>query len=132
LLVLGGKRKREHEKKEEEIARGGGERETKRKGELKLVVGGGGGEEEEGRKKGVVMSGMGDGYVGTAQDAARIRRLEKQRELERKRIQDLKKKSAEGQSGLLQFGSGTSEVSICFLHSLIYLLATKKATTKVL
>ncbi|KAH8953452.1 hypothetical protein BDL97_08G028400 [Sphagnum fallax] len=56
------------------------------------------------------MSGMGDGYVGTAQDAARIRRLEKQRELERKRIQDLKKKSAEGQSGLLQFGSGTSEL----------------------
>jgi protein FAM50 len=65
------------------------------------------------------MSGMGDGYVGTAQDAARIRRLEKQRELERKRIQDLKKKSAEGQSGLLQFGSGTSEVSM--LSSLPYL-----------
>jgi hypothetical protein len=59
--------------------------------------------------------------------------LEKQRELERKRIQDLKKKSAEGQSGLLQFGSGTSEVSICFLHSVIYLsLATKTATTKFL
>lgn len=56
------------------------------------------------------MSGMGDGYVGTAQDAARIRRLEKQREAERKRIQDLKKKSAEGQGGLLQFGSGTSEL----------------------
>lgn len=53
---------------------------------------------------------MGDGYVGTAQDAARIRRLEKQREAERKRIEDLKKKSAEGQGGLLQFGSGTSEL----------------------
>jgi protein FAM50 len=52
--------------------------------------------------------------------------LEKQRELERKRIQDLKKKSAEGQSGLLQFGSGTSEVSM--LSSLPYLsLATKKS-----
>jgi len=59
------------------------------------------------------MSGMGDGYVGTAQDAARIRRLEKQREAERKRIQELKKKSAEGPGGLLQFGSGTSEVRIC-------------------
>lgn len=56
------------------------------------------------------MSGMGDGYVGTAQDAARIRRLEKQREAERKRIQDLKKKSVEGLGGLLQFGSGTSEL----------------------
>ncbi|KAF1002121.1 hypothetical protein AG4045_016361 [Apium graveolens] len=58
------------------------------------------------------MSGMGDGYVGTAQDAVRIRRLEKQREAERKKIQDLKNKSAstKGQSGLLQFGSGTSEI----------------------
>lgn len=56
------------------------------------------------------MSGMGDGYVGTAQDAARIRRLEKQREVERKRIQELKNKSAGGQTGLLQFGSGTSEL----------------------
>lgn len=58
------------------------------------------------------MSGMGDGYVGTAQDAVRIRRLEKQREVERRKIQDLKNKSAssKGQPGLLQFGSGTSEV----------------------
>jgi hypothetical protein len=66
---------------------------------------------------------MGDGYVGTAQDAARIRRLEKQREAERKRIQDLKK-SAEGQGGLLQFGSGTSEVGRLriFLHSLFLVL----------
>ncbi|KAI0502658.1 hypothetical protein KFK09_017614 [Dendrobium nobile] len=57
------------------------------------------------------MSGMGDGYVGTAQDAVRIRRLEKQREAERRKIQELKNKSAStgGQTGLLQFGSGTSE-----------------------
>ncbi|GLJ53843.1 hypothetical protein SUGI_1149450 [Cryptomeria japonica] len=56
------------------------------------------------------MSGMGDGYVGTAQDAARIRRLEKQREVERRKIQELKNKSSGGQTGLLQFGSGTSEI----------------------
>ncbi|XP_020582715.1 protein XAP5 CIRCADIAN TIMEKEEPER isoform X2 [Phalaenopsis equestris] len=58
------------------------------------------------------MSGMGDGYVGTAQDAVRIRRLEKQREAERRKIQELKNKSAStgGQTGLLQFGSGTSEI----------------------
>ncbi|KAF8406571.1 hypothetical protein HHK36_008659 [Tetracentron sinense] len=58
------------------------------------------------------MAGMGDGYVGTAQDAVRIRRLEKQREVERKKIQELKNKSASagGQTGLLQFGSGTSEI----------------------
>ncbi|KAI6701110.1 hypothetical protein NL676_015434 [Syzygium grande] len=58
------------------------------------------------------MSGMGDGYVGTAQDAVRIRRLEKQREAERRKIQELKTKSAsdQGQPGLLQFGSGTSEI----------------------
>ncbi|KAK8530011.1 hypothetical protein V6N12_060772 [Hibiscus sabdariffa] len=40
------------------------------------------------------MSGMGDGFVGTAQDAVRIRRLEKQREAERRKIQELKTKSA--------------------------------------
>ncbi|OMO74440.1 Translocon-associated protein (TRAP), alpha subunit [Corchorus capsularis] len=58
------------------------------------------------------MSGMGDGYVGTAQDAVRIRRLEKQREAERRKIQELKSKSASGngQPGLLQFGSSTSEI----------------------
>ncbi|XP_027100688.1 protein XAP5 CIRCADIAN TIMEKEEPER [Coffea eugenioides] len=58
------------------------------------------------------MSGMGDGYVGTAQDAVRIRRLEKQREAERRKIQELKNKSAssKGQPGLLQFGSSTSEI----------------------
>ena len=58
------------------------------------------------------MAGMGDGYVGTAQDAARIRRLEKQREVDRKKIEELKNKSSGGQTGLLQFGSGTSEVPL--------------------
>ncbi|RRT85198.1 hypothetical protein B296_00005359 [Ensete ventricosum] len=54
---------------------------------------------------------MGDGYVGTAQDAVRIRRLEKQREVERRKLEERKKNaSAGGQSGLLQFGSGTSEI----------------------
>lgn len=64
------------------------------------------------RESGRKMSGMGDGYVGTAQDAVRIRRLEKQREVERRKIQELKNKSAssKGQTGLLQFGSGTSEI----------------------
>lgn len=50
--------------------------------------------------------------MGTAQDAVRIRRLEKQREAERRKIQELKSKSAAagGQTGLLQFGSSTSEI----------------------
>lgn len=58
------------------------------------------------------MAGMGDGYVGTAQDAVRIRRLEKQRDAERRKIQELKDKSAtgKGQSGLLQFGTSSSEI----------------------
>ncbi|KAL8128473.1 hypothetical protein V2J09_017628 [Rumex salicifolius] len=58
------------------------------------------------------MAGMGDGYVGTAQDAVRIRRLEKQREAERRKLEELKTKTAsvQGQAGLLQFGSGTSEI----------------------
>ena len=53
---------------------------------------------------------LGDGYVGMAQDAVKIRRLEKQREAERCKIEELKNKSADGQPGLLQFGSSTSEV----------------------
>lgn len=63
---------------------------------------------------------MGDGYVGTAQDAVRIRRLEKQREAERRKIQELKTKSAsaKGQPGLLQFGSSTSEVPRSFNFSI--------------
>ncbi|KAL4616062.1 hypothetical protein ACB092_07G171700 [Castanea dentata] len=58
------------------------------------------------------MSGMGDGYVGTAQDAVRIRKLEKQREAERRKIQELKDKSAssKGQPGLLQFGKSRAEI----------------------
>ncbi|EPS67245.1 hypothetical protein M569_07530, partial [Genlisea aurea] len=58
------------------------------------------------------MAGMGDGYVGTAQDAVRIRRLEKQREAERRKIEELKNKTAASkrQAGLLQFGSSTSEI----------------------
>ncbi|CAI0438380.1 unnamed protein product [Linum tenue] len=56
------------------------------------------------------MAGMGDGYVGTAQDAVRIRRLEKQREAERKKIEEMKTKSDKGGPGLLQFGSSTSEI----------------------
>ena len=66
------------------------------------------------------MSGFGDGYVGTAQDAVKMRRLEKQREAERRKIEELKNKSADGQPGLLQFGSSTSEViavSAAFLPS---------------
>ncbi|KAH9603022.1 hypothetical protein KSS87_008927 [Heliosperma pusillum] len=58
------------------------------------------------------MAGMGDGYVGTAQDAVRIRRLQKQRDAERRKIEELKSKSAsvKGETGLLQFGSATSEI----------------------
>ncbi|KAJ3692782.1 hypothetical protein LUZ60_011877 [Juncus effusus] len=57
------------------------------------------------------MSGFGDGYVGTSQDSVKIRRLQKQREAEQRKIQELKTKSATGaNSGLLQFGSSTSEI----------------------
>ena len=68
------------------------------------------------------MSGTGDGYVGAAQDAVRIRLLEKQREAERRKIQELKTKSAsdKGQPGLLQFGSSTSEVPRSFNFYLFF------------
>eukprot|EP00245_Coleochaete_scutata_P007602 TRINITY_DN23084_c0_g1_i1.p1 TRINITY_DN23084_c0_g1~~TRINITY_DN23084_c0_g1_i1.p1 ORF type:complete len:338 (-),score=105.99 TRINITY_DN23084_c0_g1_i1:346-1359(-) len=55
------------------------------------------------------MSG-GDGYVGNAADGLRIRRLEKQREEQRKKVEDLKKKTIKNHgNGLLQFSSSTSE-----------------------
>ncbi|XP_006660891.1 protein XAP5 CIRCADIAN TIMEKEEPER [Oryza brachyantha] len=56
------------------------------------------------------MSGFGDGYVGTGQDAVKIRRLQKQRDAELRKIEELKNKSSDGQPGLLQFGSSTSEI----------------------
>lgn len=70
--------------------------------------------EKQGNQGERKMSGMGDGYVGTAQDAVRIRKLEKQREAERRKIQELKDKSAsaKGQPGLLQFGKSRGEVRI--------------------
>nr|XP_034575580.1 uncharacterized protein YpgQ isoform X2 [Setaria viridis] len=61
------------------------------------------------------MSGFGDGYVGMAQDAVKIRQLEKQREAERRKVEKLKNKSSDGQPGLLQFGSSTSEVELAAL-----------------
>ena len=54
-----------------------------------------------------------NGYVGTAEDAARIRRQEKQREEQRKKFEALAKESkdrADG-AGLRQFGTSTEEVS---------------------
>ncbi|URD72940.1 hypothetical protein MUK42_09373 [Musa troglodytarum] len=46
---------------------------------------------------------MGRGNVGTAQDAMRIRPLEKQKEAERRKLQERKKSASAGvQSGLLQ------------------------------
>lgn len=57
------------------------------------------------------MAGMGDGYVGTTADSNRIRRLEKQREEQQQKMEELRKKSQQGLAGLLQFGVATSEVS---------------------
>ena len=73
------------------------------------------------------MSGFGDGYVGTAQDAMKIRRLEKQREEEHQKIEELKSKNADGQPGLLQFGSSTSEVKSSPHPSWVW-LATKSSS----
>lgn len=53
-----------------------------------------------------------NGYVGTGEDVARIRRMEKQREDQRKKFEALQKTtkdSADG-AGLRQFGTSTEEV----------------------
>jgi protein FAM50 len=53
-----------------------------------------------------------DGYVGTAEDARRIMRQEKQREEQRKKYEALKKQSDANvdAAGLRQFGSAKTEV----------------------
>ncbi len=53
-----------------------------------------------------------DGYVGTSEDVARIRRQEKQREEQKKKFEALAKESkarADG-AGLRQFGASSEEV----------------------
>jgi len=63
------------------------------------------------------MAGMGDGYVGTTADGNRIRRLEKQREEQQQKMEELRKKSQQGLAGLLQFGVATSEVRSWVSHA---------------
>jgi protein FAM50 len=46
----------------------------------------------------------------------KIRRMEKKREEDKRKMEELKKKTAEGASGLLQFGQGTSEVLNLLVH----------------
>jgi protein FAM50 len=44
--------------------------------------------------------------------------MEKKREEDKRKMEELKKKTAEGASGLLQFGQGTSEVLDLLVHPL--------------
>lgn len=55
---------------------------------------------------------FGQGYVGTAEDAAKLRRLEKQREEKRKAFEAQQQKTLEkGAAGALrQFGASATEV----------------------
>jgi hypothetical protein len=52
------------------------------------------------------------GYVGSFEDKRRIARQQKEREEERKKLEDLRKKVEQGaaNAGLRKFGAGTSEV----------------------
>lgn len=54
------------------------------------------------------------GYIGSAQDAKRIRQLTEKRELERKRMEEKLKESEDAvlSSGLRKFGTGATEVVI--------------------
>jgi protein FAM50 len=55
-----------------------------------------------------------NGYVGTAEDSARIRRQQKEREQERKKFEDPAKAKHDeaAQAGLKQFAATTSEVGL--------------------
>jgi protein FAM50 len=50
-----------------------------------------------------------NGYVGTTEDSQRIRKLDKQREAQRKKFEELQDKKKREAAGLRQFGSSRSE-----------------------
>uniref|UniRef100_A0A383WCJ7 FAM50A/XAP5 C-terminal domain-containing protein n=1 Tax=Tetradesmus obliquus TaxID=3088 RepID=A0A383WCJ7_TETOB len=50
-----------------------------------------------------------NGYVGTTEDSQRIRKLDKQREQQRKKFEELQEKKKQEAAGLRQFGSSRSE-----------------------
>jgi protein FAM50 len=50
-----------------------------------------------------------NGYVGTTEDSQRIRKLDKQREQQRKKFEELQDKKKREAAGLRQFGSSRSE-----------------------
>jgi protein FAM50 len=53
-----------------------------------------------------------NGYVGTGEDVQRIRRMEKQREEQKKKYESLHKQTKDeaDRAGLRQFGASTEEV----------------------
>lgn len=50
-----------------------------------------------------------NGYVGTSEDAQRLRKLDKQREQQRKKFEELQDQKKREAAGLRQFGSSKSE-----------------------
>ena len=50
-----------------------------------------------------------NGYVGTSEDAQRLRKLDKQREQQRKKFEELQDKKKREAAGLRQFGSSKAE-----------------------
>jgi protein FAM50 len=50
-----------------------------------------------------------NGYVGTTEDAQRVRKLDKQREQQRKKFEELQEKKKREAAGLRQFGSSKAE-----------------------
>jgi transposase len=58
------------------------------------------------------MAGMGDGYVGTAEDSARIRRMDKKRQEQKRKFEEAQKQRQERLegAGLRKFDTATTEV----------------------
>lgn len=50
-----------------------------------------------------------NGYVGTSEDAQRLRKLDKQREQQRKKFEELQEKKKNEAAGLRQFGASKAE-----------------------
>ena len=71
------------------------------------------------------------GYVGNTADTARIRRLEREREEDKERVENLKKQSAAQPAGFRQWQLGTQEVlESAFKKETVGLVTKEEYVTK--
>lgn len=72
-----------------------------------------------------------NGYVGTSEDAQKLRKLGKQREQQRKKFEELQEKKKREAAGLRQFGASKSEaLEAAFKNETVGLVTRKEFLEK--